>query len=90
MFNQFHTGGINNYGKYSNPKVDALLDDAVGTSDPAKRAGDYQQAQELINADLPVLWMARAAKAAIARPNVKGVERYLSSELWFADTWKSS
>ncbi|GAA4884765.1 ABC transporter substrate-binding protein [Pseudonocardia benzenivorans] len=90
MFNQFHTGGINNYGKYSNPKVDALLDDAVGTSDPAERASDYQQAQELINADLPVLWMARAAKAAIARPNVKGVERYLSSELWFADTWKSS
>jgi peptide/nickel transport system substrate-binding protein len=50
----------------------------------------YQKAQELINTDLPVLWLSRAAKAAIAQPNVKGVSRYLSSELFWAGTWKSS
>ncbi|MFC5211346.1 hypothetical protein ACFPM0_33025 [Pseudonocardia sulfidoxydans] len=32
---------------------------------------------------------SRAAKAAIARPNVKGVSRHLSSELFLAGSWKS-
>jgi peptide/nickel transport system substrate-binding protein len=89
MFNQFRTGGINNYGKYSNPQVDAALDEAKSTTDPAEQIAAYQKAQELIAADLPVLWLSRAAKAAIARPDVKGVSRYLSSELWWAGTWKS-
>jgi peptide/nickel transport system substrate-binding protein len=90
MYNQFHTGGINNYGKYSNPQVDAALDEATSTTDPAIRIAAYQKAQELLNSDLAVAWMARAAKAAIARPNVKGVSRYLSSELFWGGTWKSS
>lgn len=90
MYNQFHTGGINNYGKYSNPQVDAALDEATSTTDSVARTAAYQKAQELLNADLGVAWMARAAKAAIARPNVKGVSRYLSSELFWGGTWKSS
>jgi peptide/nickel transport system substrate-binding protein len=90
MYNQFHTGGINNYGKYSNPQVDAALDEATSTTEPAMRIAAYQKAQELLNSDLAVAWMARAAKAAIARPNVKGVSRYLSSELFWGGTWKSS
>lgn len=90
MLNQFHTGGINNYGKYSNPQVDAALDEARSSTDEAVQIAAYKKAQELINADLPVIWLARAAKAAIARPNVKGVSRYLSSELFWAGTWKTT
>ena len=63
---------------------------ADSTTDPAERVAAYQKAQELLNDDLAVAWMARAAKAAIARPNVKGVSRYLSSELFWGGTWKSS
>jgi peptide/nickel transport system substrate-binding protein len=87
MYNTFHTGGINNYGHYSNPQVDAALDQAASTTNPAERTAAYQQAQVLINQDLAVVWLARAAKAAIARPNVKGVSRYLSSELFWGGTW---
>jgi peptide/nickel transport system substrate-binding protein len=87
MYNQFHTGGINNYGDYSNPEVDAALDEAASTTDPARRTAAYQRAQVLLNQDLAVVWLARAAKAAIAQPHVKGVSRYLSSELFWADTW---
>lgn len=90
MLNQFHTGGINNYGKYSNPQVDAVLDEARSSTDESVQIAGYQKAQELINADLPVIWLARAAKAAIARPNIKGVSRYLSSELFWAGTWKTN
>jgi peptide/nickel transport system substrate-binding protein len=87
MYNQFHTGGINNYGDYSNPEVDAALDEAASTTDPARRTAAYQRAQVVLNQDLAVVWLARAAKAAIAQPHVKGVSRYLSSELFWADTW---
>jgi peptide/nickel transport system substrate-binding protein len=90
MFNQFRTGGINNYGKYSNPEVDATLDEAKSTTDQAAQIAAYQKAQELVAADLPVIWLSRAAKAAIARPNVKGVSRYLSSELFWGGTWKAT
>ena len=89
MTNQFHTGGINNYGKYSNPQVDAALDEAAASTDPATQIAAYKKAQELITQDLPVVWLSQAAKAAIARPNVKGVSRYLSSELFWGATWKS-
>lgn len=87
MYNQFRTGGINNYGDYSNPQVDAALDEAASTTDPARRIAAYQRAQLLLNQDMGVVWLARAAKAAIARPNVKGVSRYLSSELFWGGTW---
>jgi peptide/nickel transport system substrate-binding protein len=89
MVNQFRTGGINNYGKYSNPQVDAALDEASAAADPAAQVAAYQKAQVLIGADLPVLWLSRAAKAAIARPTVKGVSRYLSSEIFWSGVWKS-
>lgn len=87
MYNTFHTGGINNYGHYANPQVDAALDLAASTTDPVERTTAYQQAQVLVNHDLAVSWIARAAKAAIARPDVKGVSRYLSSELFWGGTW---
>ncbi|WP_250556138.1 ABC transporter substrate-binding protein [Pseudonocardia lacus] len=89
MVNQFSTVGINNYGKYSNPDVDAALAEASATADPAAQAAAYQRAQVLISQDLPVLWLTRAAKAAIARPTVKGVSRYLSSEIFWAGVWKA-
>jgi peptide/nickel transport system substrate-binding protein len=87
MFNQFHSGGINNYGRYSNPQVDAALEEAAATTDPEVRAGAYQRAQELINGDMAVVWLSRAYKAAITQPQVRGVQRYLSSEIFWGSIW---
>ncbi|HEY8612819.1 MAG TPA: ABC transporter substrate-binding protein [Roseomonas sp.] len=39
-----HSRGAQNDGKYSNPEVDALLDQARAESDPARRTGLYAQA----------------------------------------------
>jgi peptide/nickel transport system substrate-binding protein len=44
-----------NRGHYSNPKLDALLDDAAESSDPAKRRADYVEAQQILARDLPAL-----------------------------------
>jgi ABC-type transport system substrate-binding protein len=57
----FHTrsyGTSFNFTKYSNPDVDALLDQASRELDHAKRVELLIQANDLINEDLPVavLW----------------------------------
>ncbi|HZQ62646.1 MAG TPA: ABC transporter substrate-binding protein [Casimicrobiaceae bacterium] len=47
--------GTANRGRYSNPKVDALTEDALGTVDDAKREALLQRATELAIADLGVV-----------------------------------
>ncbi len=44
-----------NRGHYSNPKLDALLDDANQSSDQARRRADYVEAQKILAADLPAI-----------------------------------
>ncbi len=47
-----------NRGHYSNPKLDALLDDAYASGDTARRRADYIEAQQILARDLPAfnLW----------------------------------
>jgi peptide/nickel transport system substrate-binding protein len=47
-----------NRGRYSNPHLDALLDDASQTPDQARRRADYVEAQQILARDLPAfnLW----------------------------------
>ncbi|MGA7106554.1 MAG: ABC transporter substrate-binding protein [Terracidiphilus sp.] len=47
-----------NRGHYSNPRLDALLDDGMTNSDIAKRRADYVEAQQILARDLPAfnLW----------------------------------
>ncbi|MGD0892581.1 MAG: ABC transporter substrate-binding protein [Terracidiphilus sp.] len=44
-----------NRAHYSNPQLDALLDDAAENSDLAKRRADYVEAQQILARDLPAL-----------------------------------
>lgn len=44
----FYSGSGQNHGHYSNPEVDALLDQARETTDPAERLALYQQAEQMI------------------------------------------
>jgi len=47
-----------NRSRYSNPRLDALLDDAGASTDQARRTSDYVQAQQILAQDLPAfnLW----------------------------------
>ena len=47
-----------NRGHYSNAKLDAVLDDATQSEDPATRRADYTEAQRILAGDLPAfnLW----------------------------------
>jgi peptide/nickel transport system substrate-binding protein len=46
MYIQFHTGGGQNYGKYSYPEMDALLDKGRAATEQSERAKIYQQAAQ--------------------------------------------
>lgn len=53
MFNQFHSKGTQNWEKYSNPRVDALLDEGRQKADPAERARVYREVARIVATDLP-------------------------------------
>ncbi|GAA1281549.1 glutathione ABC transporter substrate-binding protein GsiB [Pseudonocardia aurantiaca] len=85
--NLLHSGGNTNYGGYSNPQMDQLLDQATASSDQAERTRLYQQVQLLANQDLAVAWYSRGYLSTITKPEVKGVVRYLTRDMFFATTW---
>jgi peptide/nickel transport system substrate-binding protein len=83
----FATGGSANYGKYSNPQVDSLLREAASTADDAAREKAYQQVELTVNQDLAVCWLSRAYLSTVTRKDVKGVDRYLSRDMFYASLW---
>ena len=44
-----------NRSRYSNPHLDALLDDAYQSQDTARRRADYAEAQQILARDLPAI-----------------------------------
>lgn len=46
-----------NTSGYSNPKVDALLDQAAREAEPAKRAELFKEMQKLVIEDQPLIWL---------------------------------
>ena len=57
LFSFMHSGGGQNDGKYANPKVDALLDQARVVQDVAGRRALYDQILEQLSKDLPIVYM---------------------------------
>ena len=53
---KFHSNGRGNYSGYSNLKIDELLDRAEGTLDLTFRKGCYQQIQEIVYGDAPMIF----------------------------------
>ncbi|MGH7153999.1 MAG: ABC transporter substrate-binding protein, partial [Acetobacteraceae bacterium] len=57
MWQFLHTTGTFNYGHYSNPMVDKVLDDARLYPDVAKRRAFYHQVWEQERADMPLVYV---------------------------------
>lgn len=64
LFIQFSTGGGQNYGKYSYPKLDELLAKGRSESDQGERAKIYQEIAQLINDE--VMWRTLVFQGYIA------------------------
>jgi peptide/nickel transport system substrate-binding protein len=87
VVNLMRTGGNANYGGYSNPEVDSLLDRAAATTDEAERTRLYQEVGLKTNQDIAVGYYSRGYLSTVAKPEVKGVVRYLTRDMFFATAW---
>lgn len=83
----FHTGSPQNNGGYSNPELDRLLERARVERDVTTRIQMYQQAEQIIVNDAPVLFTVHHLAYTLVNPRVQGyvwtpidisLERYLS------------
>ncbi|MBC9784834.1 ABC transporter substrate-binding protein [Heliobacterium chlorum] len=74
--------GSLNSSKYSNPKLDQMLEEGRTTMDPVKRAQIYAQAQQLINDDVPWVPISHSVDMAAVRPNVKGFDLHPTGVHW--------
>ena len=74
LYNLFHTGGSSNYGKYSNPRVDELLDLARSSNVDADRKAAYDEIQQILREDAPVYFSGHGLVFFIAGDRVKGLD----------------
>lgn len=70
----FYTGSEVNIGEYSNPTLDALLDEAATEQDGAERLHMYQQAEQMAVDDAPCLPLFHGTNYILVKPYVKGYE----------------
>jgi peptide/nickel transport system substrate-binding protein len=71
MYTLFYTGAGFNFGKYSNPALDKLLDDGRTNLDPSKRGQAYLDAQKILLQDQPMIVLYSQSQIASARKNVQ-------------------
>jgi oligopeptide transport system substrate-binding protein len=71
---KLHSDSANNEAFYSNPQVDALLDQAADEEDEDARLELYQQAEELIMQDMPWIPLYHAKSSYLVKPYVEGFE----------------
>lgn len=69
-----HTGVGNNYGAYSNPEYDKLMDQAAVTLDSEERRSLLQQAEQLAMNDFALIPMLYYVARNLVNPNIKGWE----------------
>lgn len=70
----FYTGSENNIFEYSNPGLDALLDQAAIEQNRTVRLAMYQQAEQLVVDDAPCLPLFHGTNYILVKPYVKGYE----------------
>ncbi len=83
----FHTGAENNFAEYSNPAVDAMLEQAGVEADAAKSLELYRQAEQMLVDDAAVLPLWFGKNYILVKPYVQG---YALNELGFASLNKVS
>jgi oligopeptide transport system substrate-binding protein len=82
----FHSEAQQNDSNYSNPELDRLLEKARVEQDVQKRIRLYQQAEQMIVDDAPVLFTTHGLSHVLVKPYIKGfvltpidipIERYM-------------
>jgi peptide/nickel transport system substrate-binding protein len=85
----FRTGSAQNYGKYSNPKFDELMTQAIGELDQPKAVELANQADQILWDDMATLPLYQKPQLLAYRNTFTGIGENLSSQgpFWNAGTW---
>jgi peptide/nickel transport system substrate-binding protein/oligopeptide transport system substrate-binding protein len=73
LYPLFKTGSGDNYSRYSNPEVDAMLDEARTIADGAERVAKYQEIEKKIGDDVPVIPIVKYKHHHIGSDRVVGL-----------------
>jgi peptide/nickel transport system substrate-binding protein len=75
MWALMHSKGTFNYGRHSNPALDAALDAARVETDPAKRREIYAKAWAIQRQDLPLIYLWTAKNIVGMKQGVTGFQQ---------------
>ncbi|HEV8298330.1 MAG TPA: ABC transporter substrate-binding protein [Acidimicrobiales bacterium] len=89
LYNSVKTGLATNYSKYTNPAVDAALDQARQLTDQAQRATLYQGIYEQLAKDLPFFPYVVTVNGFVAQPRLKGASVQEDGIMRFDLIWLS-
>lgn len=70
------TGNSYNYGDYSSPEYDAMIQDAANAATPEERWELLHKAEELLMEDSPVVGIFRVGGASLVNQKVTGIEAH--------------
>jgi len=87
MFSHLTTGGANNWGKYSNPRVDELLRQARSSSSQAERKRFYAEAVRLLVDDSPLIYLHHDAWTKAWDEKVQGYVEIPDGRLRLERVW---
>jgi ABC-type transport system substrate-binding protein len=94
LFSDVHTTGGQNYGSFSDPAIDALLDKGRSTTDANERKKIYDEAQDKLLTNLnPRIWWGHYSYIVIQRSNIRGykpVPTLSSIPIMLAGMWRKS
>lgn len=89
--NKYMTGGVMNYGHYSNEKVDELLKAAMVEPDMEKAAELYKEVQSIVREDLPIVYFRNFGYTGFLKDYIKGhpsnESKETSSEYELTSVW---
>ena len=88
LFNVFYTDNGGNFGNFSNPALDALLEEGRQVSDQEARREIYVEAQDIILDQAPHTFLFHSSQYEALRPDVRGFEHFPNtSYLGLRTTW---
>ncbi len=87
IYGFFVTGGGLNNSAYSNPKVDVLLDAARILTTPDQRRRAYGQIMDILNDDLPYLFLYWPKEYKVLGPKLQGFVHVSDGMMRFRNVW---
>jgi len=75
---------FSNQGGYANPEIDALIDEALVTLDPARRVALYKTFQQKVAEDLPLINVADWTFTSVASDRLQNIA---SNPRWVVSNW---